>query len=267
MLTMASTTVDYRNTVFKYPTLTRIHCKPTFEGVCRLHKELMVNAQTVHSDLGVGAHGHLGLVLSPRRYSLLSNAKYVQPQHPGPLVIPAGSTQDIAHTMKEQHTERLRVFREVTGVEQALKQQIVTAVEPQYLEALRNPTTGRITAPVYDVIRHLFQIYDKVTPQLLYEQEQKVQQMVYDPQHPIDGGFTAINDLVNFSDAASTPYTQAQCINLGYLIINRTGLFQRWIIDWNNQPQVQKTWTTFKLHFHTLLKLHWRQRVPKLSSI
>ena len=30
----------------------------------------------------------------------------------------------------------LCVFCEVTGVEQALKQQIVTAVEPQYIEAL-----------------------------------------------------------------------------------------------------------------------------------
>ena len=246
---MTSTTVDYRTTVFEFPTLTKIHGEPTFEGVRRLHKELMVNAQTVHSDLGGGAHGHLGLVLSPARYALISNTAYNRPNHPGPLVIPAGTTQHIARTMKDQHTERLRVFREVMGVEQALKQQVVTAVEPQYIEALRDPTTGRIQAPVSDVIRHLFQVYGKVTPQALYEQEQKVQQMVYDPQHPIDGVFTAVDDLVNFSEAAQTPYTQAQCINLAYLIINRTGYFQRWIIDWNEKPQVQKTWTNFKIHF------------------
>ena len=135
--------------MFKYPTLTRIHGEPTFEGVRKLHKELMVNAQTVHSDLGSGAHGHLGLVLSPQQYALLSNVNYNRPQHPGQLVILAGTTQHIARTMKEQHLERLRVFHKVLGAEQALKQQIVTAID----------------------------------------------------------------DLVNFSEEANTPHTQAQCMN------------------------------------------------------
>ena len=44
--------------------LTQIHGELTYEGVHKLRKELMVNVQTVHSDLGGGAHGHLGLVLS-----------------------------------------------------------------------------------------------------------------------------------------------------------------------------------------------------------
>ena len=102
--------VDYRNAVFEHPTVTCIHGEPTFEGISRLHKELMINAQTVHSNLGRGAHGHLGLVLSQRRYALISNAAYTRPQSPGPLVIPPGTTQHIDRTMKEQHTDRLRVF-------------------------------------------------------------------------------------------------------------------------------------------------------------
>ena len=146
---MALSTVDYRTTVLEYSTLTCIHGEPTFEGVRKLHKELMVNAQTVHSDLGSGAHGHLGLVLSPQQYALLSNVNYNRPQHPGQLVILAGTTQHIARTMKEQHLERLRVFHKVLGAEQALKQQIVTAID----------------------------------------------------------------DLVNFSEEANTPHTQAQCMN------------------------------------------------------
>ncbi len=98
---MTSTTVDYRNTVFEHPTLTRIHGEPTFEGIHHLHKELMINAQTVHSDLGGGTHGHLGLVLSPQQYALIRNAAYTHPQHPGPLVIPLGTMQHIARTMKD----------------------------------------------------------------------------------------------------------------------------------------------------------------------
>ena len=68
---MTTHTVDYRTTVFEYPNLTRIHGEPTFETIKKLYRELMINAQTVHSDLGGGAHGHLGLTLSPGRYALL----------------------------------------------------------------------------------------------------------------------------------------------------------------------------------------------------
>ena len=64
--------------------------------------------------------------------------------------------------------------------------------------------------------------------------------MVYDPQHPIDGVFTAVDELANYAEAASTPYSQPQCINLAYRILNRSGVFQRWIIEWNQLPQVQK---------------------------
>ena len=73
---MATHSVNYRTTVFEYPTLTKIHGEPTFEGVRTLHKELMVNAQTVHSELGRGAHGHMVLVLTPGRYALISNDPY-----------------------------------------------------------------------------------------------------------------------------------------------------------------------------------------------
>ena len=69
---------DYCTTVFEHPTLTRIHGEPTFEeGIRILHKEVMVNVQTIHSELlGGGTHGHLGLVLLPQRYALLSSAAY-----------------------------------------------------------------------------------------------------------------------------------------------------------------------------------------------
>ena len=96
---------------------------------------------------------------------------------------------------------------------------------------------------------HLFHVYGRVTQQVLYEWELKVQQMVYDLQHPINWVFTPVDDLVNFSEVAQTPYTQAHCINQAYRILNRTGKFQRWIIDWNKWPQIQKNRINFKLHF------------------
>ena len=139
------------------------------------------------------------------------------------MIIPAGTTQYITRTKRDQHTERLRVFKEVTEVENTLKQQIVSAVDHQDLEALRDdPTTGRLSGSIYEVIHHLFHVYGKVAPQILYEQVQEVHQMVYDPQYPIGGVFTDINDLVIYCKAVQTTHTQAQSIILAYRIPNRT---------------------------------------------
>ena len=73
--------------------------------------------------------------------------------------------------------------------------------------------------------------------------------MMYDPMNPIDVIFIAIDDLVHYADAANSPYTQAQIINMGYIILNRTGFFRRWILDWNDRPQIRKTWENFEIHF------------------
>ena len=77
---------------------------------------------------GGGNHGHLGLILSPADYGLLSNVPFDCPAHPGTLVIPPGTAQHHATTMKDAHDKQIRVFREVNGVEQALLQQIIEAV-------------------------------------------------------------------------------------------------------------------------------------------
>ncbi len=54
----------------------------------------------------------------------------------------------MSNTFREHHKERLRAFREAQAVEQAPRQQIVSAIEPQYLEAFQNTATGQISMSV-----------------------------------------------------------------------------------------------------------------------
>ena len=42
------------------------------------------------------------------------------------------------------HQESLQLFRKVTAVENALKQQIVAAIEPKYLKAVHSSITQKI---------------------------------------------------------------------------------------------------------------------------
>ena len=78
--------VDY-TTMFEKPDLTPIMGEPTYETLERLLKELQANARQVHSNLGGGNHGHLGLVLSPTSYALISAILFARPIFPGSQVI------------------------------------------------------------------------------------------------------------------------------------------------------------------------------------
>ena len=77
---------------FKYPTLTKVHRHLNFQNLKILKEEIKANATCIHSDLGGGAHGHLGLVLTPAEYANVSAVPYQQHVHPGPLVLPPRTT-------------------------------------------------------------------------------------------------------------------------------------------------------------------------------
>ena len=79
--------IDYKNNQFKYPELTCISGKPTTATLIVLLKEVCANASSVHSDLGGGEDGHLGLVCTPVVYrDLVPNAEEnIRPENPGRL--------------------------------------------------------------------------------------------------------------------------------------------------------------------------------------
>ena len=135
---MTSTSIDYAGTYFQYPTLTTIQGEPTFESLRTLHNEIKSNALSVASTLGGGIHGHLGLVLSNAEYDRITNVPYVRPPHPGPLIIAPGTAAHEAARLQRDHREIITFWRETVDVEKTIIKQIIAAVEPKYLKALRN---------------------------------------------------------------------------------------------------------------------------------
>ena len=85
----ANTKVDYRNTIFEYPDLTRIIGEPATASHLKLSKEVRANASAVHTDLGGGEDGHLGLVCTPEVHATLAPGAepYVRPENPGRLAL------------------------------------------------------------------------------------------------------------------------------------------------------------------------------------
>ena len=82
--------IDYINTYFEFPVLTKIHGRPTYENLKTIKNELTTNGSTVSSSLSGGTNGHTGLILTPQEYTMVSATPYIRPANPGALVLPAG---------------------------------------------------------------------------------------------------------------------------------------------------------------------------------
>ena len=91
--------------------------------------ELKTSTLSVHSNLGSITHVHIRLLMANAQYALISNSTYVRPVYPVIIHIPNNATWVAADVLKFSVDKNIRVFQEVRGVEQAIIQQIVAAVE------------------------------------------------------------------------------------------------------------------------------------------
>lgn len=243
--------IDYKNNVFELPVLTRIIGEPSTATLIDLRNELRCNAQSVTTTLGGGKYGHLGLVMSDTLYATLPNAvPYVRPAYPGPFrVSNANATEAEVTQEKSDYDESMRLWREVEAVERALVQQIVAAVEPKYLKALRNQITTKIMRDVKGILSYLFDNYGKVPPAVLKDMKRKVEDYDLDPNDPVDLLFVEIDELADVYTLQKNPMTDTQLVEIAYVVIEKAKSFKKDLRDWNRKSQTDQTWSNFKIHF------------------
>ena len=68
-------------------------------------------------------------MLHPVEYALISNTPFVSEPYPGPLTFPAGTSTLYSKVLEDAYKKRLALYNACIGVEKALLQQIVKAVE------------------------------------------------------------------------------------------------------------------------------------------
>ena len=246
--------VNYVDTYFEYKTLTKIHGEPTFEGIKKIKDELKANAMAVSSELGGGRHGHLGLVLTQQEYARVSQTPYTRPEHPGVLVIPANTTQHESTRLQKEYKEAIKLFRETSDLEKALRYQITAAVPEEYLDALRNREANAIMEPIPEILEYLFDNYGVVEMEEVLRQEQNLRETKYTAPTPLIAIFNKIEDLQDLATAAYNPYTQVQLLNIGIQILKDSGVFTEGLKLWYQTPTAEHTWNNFKTHFQEELK-------------
>ena len=125
---MTESSTDYSKR-FEFPTLPKIHGEPEYDQLKEMKDELKTNATKIPSDLGGGAFGHLGLVLTPAEYANISAVPYIRPVHPGVLNIPAAASERTEKRRRDQHKKDLALYHEAINIENTLKKQISETVD------------------------------------------------------------------------------------------------------------------------------------------
>ena len=107
--------------IFPFPIIPRNPGLPEYRVIDEVHGKGKANASSVASELGGGAHGLLGITLSPPTYFQLTGHHFNQPVNPG--TVPLNIVDTAAQMAKQvrQHKEELRVYRQVENTELALK--------------------------------------------------------------------------------------------------------------------------------------------------
>ena len=264
---MSATTaqsVEEIRTSFPQPTLTAVSGEPSYTDITHIHTILKSNAASIPSTLGGGEHGLLGLVLSAATYFTVTGTAFAIPANPGATpIIPNAATTAQINALTRTFNQEFKVYAESKRADTALKQQILNAIEPLYIEALRNPHTGYTGVSTMTILTYLYTNYGSITSIDLDAHKTKMKQP-YDINLPITTLFKQIEDGVEYAEAGNDPFTDTQVVNMAYVLLFNTGAYKDDCKDWTRRATAAKTWTHFKAFFAT--RFRERREILRLEQ-
>jgi hypothetical protein len=138
-------TVEEVISCFPHPVLPSVIGEQDYHTLHAVRKMLRANARSIDTHLGGGAFGHLGVIISNVAYKMISplNA-WENPEFPGraPTDIEGGGTVAQISAAKHSWEEATTYFKTYNTVQSALKKQIITIIEPMYIEIINDDLVG-----------------------------------------------------------------------------------------------------------------------------
>jgi hypothetical protein len=151
---------------FPHTALSSVPGEPDNHSLHVICKMIRANARLIDTHLGGGAFGHLGVIISDIAYEGISHlTAWVNPTFPGraPVVIEVGRTASKISAAKQHWEEAAAAFKTYNTVQSALKKQIITIVEPMYIEILNDDLVCFASTTSREMLDHLFLSYDSIT--------------------------------------------------------------------------------------------------------
>jgi hypothetical protein len=234
---------------FPNPIIPKIYHEPTFEDIQETTRLLNDNAISIPSMAGGGAHGHLGIITTQVEYAAISTSPWVKPYNPNAIpIIPPVTTAVDAAQIARMHAECRRIYTNRINVDQALKKLILEAYDNMYTSQLEYYLLQYENRSVLEILMHLKQTYGFINPTQLAENYNKMTASI-NFQDPIETIFKHIEDGVRYANAGAQPYTEAQYVNIAFLLILNTGAIPDACRDWQRCTPMYQTWADFRREF------------------
>ena len=251
MITNASELTQFPvKTLTKFPTDER----PNAFHVRLLKKELCTNAMSVHSSLGGGRYGHLGLVLPNAEYVALPNAAaFVIPNRPAVPALAGGAGAAAAVNAQTNYSNNLKTYETCATVIANLRAQILEAVPKVYIETLEHEMFGFNTTSVRDILAHLVTTYGTITPEDLERNMEKLS-APWNPDTTIEAHFSNATKLRAFATAGNEAIPDTVAVRALLKSFKLSGVMDEGLKDWYKKPTADQTWANMATHFTTANK-------------
>ena len=246
---------------FPNTTLGKHEGPPTYTVIKSLREQLAENASSIPTTRGDGQHGYLGLVLAPAAYAMVSGGQaFDAPNNPGPtpVIQPNATTAQIAERSRE-HATLLRDWREYQSIHQALRSQLLDAIDPIYVRAIKQTHVGFANRSVQDILQHLLATYGRITHTDMIKNDETIKQ-AWDPSLPFEHVVEQVENAVTFATDGNQPYTPQQIITIAYTLVYNTGEYFDKCDTWDAKNAQDKTWDNFKQHFFDAQNKHILRR-------
>ena len=88
-----------------------------------------------------------------------------------------------------------------------------------------DPVTGQTNKELPLIFSLIYTNYGQITPTALNQKRDACTNLIYNPSEPIDQIWVQITSYSLMAQAAKSPATNEQLINIGIIIIQRSGIF------------------------------------------
>ena len=248
------TTYDFDN-YFEHKQLDKIYGEPDTRSLQKVFKQLKRNARSIPSTLGGGQYGHLFMVIPPAEWNNLPGAvAVVPPRDPGPFALRGGLTASEIAVGQKNHDENKRKYNHFQALKRILRNQLVAAIDPEYLDPIRCDLTDMVNRDITEIIDFLQESYGQMTVNEIEEATSTIKNFTYEPTKSINILLTAVQEHADLVKIAGAPLNDTQIQALAYFLISKYRIFQDALVAWNKLPQ-PKTWNDMKNHMRKEYKM------------
>ena len=140
-----------------------------------------------------------------------------------------------------------------------MRNQLIDAILPAYLDSLRNVDSDMINDSIPTIITFFTTNYCQLTDQKISDREDDLNKSTFNPEEPVDLVFKCIKEFLELCAMNGNDKSDRQLVAIGYIIFNQTKLYMDALKLSNVKEPGDKIFAKFKIHlrteFHALRKV------------